>query len=427
MLDRGIDFIKDLSSKGYLSFIVGGAVRDSIIGKAPNDIDILTNCPTSDLRSNYGAIVVKDNGDFTNAVVEYNGVYMDVSVFDKSVTDELERRDFTINSLLMNKDREVIDFVNGREHIKGGWVVPVDDKPYKVIKDDPIRILRAIRLSCDTGFLTDPDLDDAMEKLGRELIYMPGERVRDELFKMSKSGSLLANCINTMNKRHVLKFTLPSIKQMQYHNHHPNHHPEGNVFEHTMMALSVYDYKEKVTNLSILFHDIGKINTEQDLSYVGHDYTGPKLIEDTIKHRLSLSKSVTDTLSYVAENHMLAKVVKKPSKIYDLLSHDSWDILKKVVIADESCRGGIQPDILKYRFTSMEETKENWENRQKGETMINGNRVMDVCEIDSGPLVGAIKERINSWIINNDVIWEEETEKVNERLLEIKREITNGN
>ena len=198
MYKTALKILKILENEKYESYIVGGYVRDNYIGKKSIDIDICTSATPKDIKKIFKEVKI-DNSKYGSVTITVNNKNFEITTFRKDVLyknkrfpeieyvkdvkTDLQRRDFTINTLLMNSSGTVIDLLNGKEDIDNKIIKIVGD-PYKKIEEDALRILRAIRFSTTLNFEIDSTLKEAIKIYAKNLKELSYERKREELDKI---------------------------------------------------------------------------------------------------------------------------------------------------------------------------------------------------------------------------------------------------
>jgi tRNA nucleotidyltransferase/poly(A) polymerase len=268
--------MKKIQDLGYEALIVGGFVRDLLMGKPSDDIDLATNAPEEVLEKNFDTIDIGKNKQFGVSVIKYKGQTYEVAQYRKDLYGDLEkgkgadkveiakdfkddssRRDFTINALGIDGDGNIVDHHGGLKDIDKKVIAAVGDADIR-FKEDEVRQLRGIRFASRMGFEISPETIEAMKKHAPEISKVAPERITKELRKIAKAGGKqLADAIVLMDKVGILQYILPEIAKMKELEHSPEHHPEGNVFQHTLEALRTSDIKDDVVNVALLFHDLG--------------------------------------------------------------------------------------------------------------------------------------------------------------------------
>ncbi|MBQ8001045.1 MAG: CCA tRNA nucleotidyltransferase [Ruminococcus sp.] len=288
-----------LENNGFECFAVGGCVRDSIMGNEPNDWDFTTNAlpddicrcfsdyPTIDIGREYGAIcVVIDSEPFEITTYRFDGVYSDsrhpdsVS-FSRNITEDLARRDFTINSIAYSESRGYVDPYNGIQDIKDG-IIRCTGVASKRFGEDALRMLRAIRFAARFGFSVDPATKEAMLTLKDNLRAVHPQRIRKEL-----TGILMADNVSHILRdyRDVIAVIIPEITPM-FDLPQVNPHHCYDVWTHTLTALEHTPASELI-RFAVFFHDIGKpcVKTTDD-----------KGIDHFKKHQLISAQMTGDIL-----------------------------------------------------------------------------------------------------------------------------------
>lgn len=439
MLKSGIDILNKIESIGKeegvtnpQSYIVGGTIRDIITGdKEPDDIDIATNVPvdilekhfkTHDIGKNkeFGIIVINQDGfNFEIANFRSDGKYSDGRRPDSveiimSFEKDAERRDFTINAMAVDKDGNVIDYFDGKGDIENKIIKTVGD-PEKRFQEDYLRMWRAVRFASRMGFTIDDDTMKAIKSHSEKTKGLAVERIMKEMKKMAEqSGTKFADAIVTLIDTGLLKHILPEIIEMDEFEHSAEHHPEGNVLQHTLQALRSNQSTDAVINLAILLHDIGKINTHTisdkgTHSYLGHASEANDMVDDLAK-RLKMDNKTRDSIKFAAVNHMkLHNFLKiSPSKAYELINDPNWDILFSVAKADVMSRGEMFDDkewsLIEDRVKKLKEKFKDKQAIDNIRKIVNGNLVMELRpEIKPSREMGEIIKKTVDWILNKNI------------------------
>jgi tRNA nucleotidyltransferase/poly(A) polymerase len=436
MLSAAVKVLQNINKKGYKAYIVGGSVRDLILGQDAHDIDIATNMPISDIESLYktydigkskdfGIVVVKE-GSYSFEVAQFrnDGKYLDgrrpesVTVVG-SFEEDAARRDFRFNAMAINAKGEIIDYFDGRKDIKNKVLRTVGN-PYERFGEDALRIMRAARFASKLGFSIDKDTGKAMKSMSYDITKLSPERIRDELLKSaSQSGDKFAKYIELLDKYGILKHILPELVNLKAYKEDLTHHPEtrgkgGTVWAHTLEALKASNTKDPLMNLCILLHDIGKGVTFSDTepgktyTYYGHDKEGVKLVQEIAK-RLKMSNNERDTLMFTVAKHMQFHKMKemKPSKIFKIVSDDNWEALVAVARADEFSRG--EKFMSKKDFEESLKVaikiKDKWGKKELDKRMklVSGDHVMQLLGIGPSKKVGEVIKKTTEFILDNNI------------------------
>jgi tRNA nucleotidyltransferase (CCA-adding enzyme) len=422
--------ILDKKFPGSSSYIVGGAVRDLIMGKDFDDVDIATNISISNIEKIFKTNDIGRNKDFSIIVINYKGFSIEVAHFrtesdytDSRHPDKVElvkdfksdakRRDISWNAMAIDKDGNVLDYFNGMNDIKNKVLKMVGD-PNERFKEDSLRLARIPRFASRFDFNISPETIEAMKKHAPEIVKVAPERINKELKKMAQgTGKQFARAIEIMDEVGLLKYILPEIVKMKELPHSPEHHPEGDVFKHTIEALKTQPLKDDIINLSVLFHDLGKIEThsiddEGFHRYLGHAMEADHIIDDIAK-RLKFDNDTKKKIQFAAINHMKMHDLLKMSnnKIAQLMDNDAFDILVKVAEADAKARGKLfDKQGWQKIIDKIDEIAERFKNHKAIESIkkiVNGNLVMQLRNLKGGPEVGRIINKTVEWILDNGI------------------------
>ena len=354
--------IQLLQKAGFEAFLVGGAVRDSLLGLKVHDWDMNTNATPEEIidvlksykvlpiGQKHGTIgVLVDDVVYEITTYRKDGVYSDGRhpdsvTFTSSLEEDLARRDFTINSIAFNPTTDkLFDPFNGQKHLRWKVIVAVGN-PHKRIEEDYLRMLRAVRYSSRFNFTIETQLKEAIKRNCQWIHLVSNERVFQELYKMaSEDGKTFAKSIRTLKELGLLIHILKEIDLMDQFPHTPSTHPEGNCYEHTLAALECNKEKDPILNLAILFHDIGKpaayTNTDK-IRYLMHHDLGLPILEK-VAERLRMSNEQKEIFQFVCKWHMIFHKALDISdfKLTQLILNKNWDILYKASKCDDASRG----------------------------------------------------------------------------------------
>lgn len=432
-LKAALELMKEINDKGYSALIVGGFVRDVILGISSNDIDIATNMPPEEIENNFETYDIGKNREFGVNVVKYGGYDFELAQYRKDLYQSLEgskgadeveivsdfkedaaRRDFTLNSLGIDYKGNIIDHHGGTNDIKKKVVAAVGDASLR-FKEDAIRMMRGVRAASKLGFDIEGETKETIKGMARDLSKVAPERIHSELVKMaSQSGSKFADAIEILDEVGILELILPEITKLKEFQEEPEHHPEayetgeGRVFDHVLAALRQNDLKDPLVNFAILLHDVGKGTTHKKRdgknTFYGHAEASKELI-DNIADRLRLSNKEKDAILFSALNHMkMPKALDmKATKIMKLVNDENWEVLKAVSYCDSSCRKGLfDKKAFNDIISNMEKISKRWGDKVTGKTakIVDGKRVMKVLDIRPSPLVGQVIQKVTDYVVN---------------------------
>jgi poly(A) polymerase len=265
----------------------------------------------------FGVVLVpirKDNDNYAVEVATFrsdgaysDGRHPDEVNFSKDARLDVQRRDFTINGMLLDPDtKEILDYVGGREDLQRG-VIRTIGEPHQRFTEDKLRMLRAVRFAARFGYTLDPATLSAIRELAAQIHQVSRERVRDEILKMLTEGHA-RRAFELLDETSLLEQVLPEIKKMQGVQQPPQYHPEGDVWIHTLMLLEGLPAgAAKTLALGALLHDVGKPPTFRQapdrIRFDGHAEIGTKMAEE-ICHRFRLSNEETEQVLSLVANHM---------------------------------------------------------------------------------------------------------------------------
>ncbi len=369
------NIIKSISRAGFDLYLVGGAVRDSIIGIDNNDYDFCTNMSLDKVKELFpGFKIMRENNHRNTGVLHENGEEYEISSFHgETIEEDLSNRDFTINAIACDKDGNIIDPFNGVDDINNKIIRLVKDNG-EAIDKDPLRILRAIRFSATYGFDIDENTKRIMEEKKELLNDVAPERIYNELKKILVSDN--ASKVIRDNKD-IFCTIIPELKStINFKQNNPYH--VFDVFEHTMKVIDNTPCDLEL-RLAALFHDIGKplVYTE-DGEGVGHFYEHYRYSDHIFRDfskKYRLDKKTTDNTSKLIFNHD-RQLSNKRFKIVKFLQEYGYDDLHKLFLLKKA-------DILaqnpKYydRLNSLQHTIDKYK-KVYSEGPVLSNRDVDI-------------------------------------------------
>lgn len=303
--------INKLIENGYEAYAVGGCVRDSILGRNPNDWDITTSAlpmevkeifnHTVDTGIQHGTVtVVMDKENYEVTTYRIDGEYEDSRhpkevIFTANLVEDLKRRDFTINAMAYNDVSGIVDVFGGMDDLENKIIRCVGN-PIERFTEDALRVLRAARFSAQLGFCVETDTKQAIMKMAPNLAKISAERVQVELVKLVTSPN--PQMLHMAYELGITKIVLPELdKIMKLEQNNPHH--KYTVGEHTLCAMQNIK-SEKALRLAMLFHDMGKADTHTtDENGVDHFYNHCKISEQIAHSVMKRLKFDNDTLNKV--------------------------------------------------------------------------------------------------------------------------------
>jgi tRNA nucleotidyltransferase (CCA-adding enzyme) len=438
--------LEKLIGKKYEAYVVGGCVRDLLLDKKPKDWDITTNAkpeeikkifPKSFYENKFGTVtVLTDTKDETLKEIEIttyrkDGKYSDKRHPDeikyaKNIEEDLSRRDFTVNAMALNEDKEIIDPFLGQDDLKKKIIKTVG-KAEERFDEDALRMLRAVRFACTLDFEIEAKTFKAIQKNAGWIQAISKERIKDEMIKIMESEKA-AEGIDLLQKTNLLKFILPELEKgvgVSQNKHHIY-----DIYEHSLRSLKVAAEKNFALEIKFaaLFHDVGKPETKHgegpDSTFYNHDYVGAKFTAQILQ-RLKFPNKFIDKVVLLVKNHMF---VSDPERLTEAgarrlvarVGKENIPDLINLRIADRLGMG--RPKEKPYRLRTIEYMIEKVSQDPISAKMlkINGSDIMKLLKIEPGPKIGAILDVLLSEIIEDPK--KNDKKKLEKRVKELDRE-----
>ena len=320
--------VERLRAKGFEALYAGGCVRDRLLGVEPHDYDVATSARpeqvealfprTVPVGAQFGVILVLEGGaELQVATFRGDGAYHDgrhpESVHYTDAEGDARRRDFTINGLFYDPiAEEVLDYVGGRLDLENRLIRAIGN-PSERFAEDKLRLLRAIRFATTLGFSIDPGTWIALLQWAPEIHAVSAERIRDEFCKILLSPNRIHG-FDLLDQSGLLRMILPEMETLKGCDQPPDFHPEGDVFVHTRLMLSLLPENVSLPLvLSVLFHDLGKpptriIDETGRIRFNGHEGVSAE-ISLRIMQRLRFPNEVIDAVIPAVRLHMSFKDV----------------------------------------------------------------------------------------------------------------------
>jgi poly(A) polymerase len=336
--DFATSILQTLRQRGFKAYLVGGCVRDLLLGHEPKDYDVATDATpqqvmevfpeTYAVGAQFGVVLVPTpdrggEGDpaadqsarshavevatFRSDIGYSDGRHPDEVRFSRQPEEDVARRDFTINGMLLDLlSGEVLDFVGGRNDLEAGIVRAIGD-PERRFAEDKLRMLRAVRFAARFEYTIAPATFSAIQKVAGQIEAVSRERVRDELTRMLTEGHG-RRAFLLLDESGLLRNILPQISAMKGVEQPAEFHPEGDVFIHTLLLLDNLPHPCPPTLAwGALLHDVGKPPTfrvaPDRIRFDGHVEVGVKMAEG-ICEQLRFSNDETAQILALVENHM---------------------------------------------------------------------------------------------------------------------------
>src|SRR5450755_2903819 len=336
--DFATSIVQTMRQGGFQAYLVGGCVRDLLLGRAPKDYDVATNATPDQVMSlfpetyavgaQFGVVLVPapetegardglnevgakshavEVATFRSDIGYSDGRHPDEVRFSRDPRADVARRDFTINGMLLDPvTSEVLDFVGGRKDLEAGIIRTIGD-PEQRFGEDKLRMLRAVRFAARFEYTIEAETFAAMQKLSQQIQVVSRERVRDELTRMLTEGHG-RRAFLLLDQSGLLQHVLPELSAMKGVEQPPEFHPEGDVFVHTLLLL---DHLPQPCPMTLawgaLLHDVGKPATfrvaPDRIRFDNHVEVGVKMAEK-ICRRQRFSNDEAEQVLTLVENHM---------------------------------------------------------------------------------------------------------------------------
>lgn len=413
-----IAIIETLEENSFEAFVVGGSVRDILLGKKPKDWDITTNArpeeilklfPEGIYENAFGTVSIfpKNTSDPTLSMVEVTPYrtesqysdkrHPDKVEFGKSLEEDLRRRDFTVNALAFNiKTDEIIDLFQGKKDFKEGLMRAVGN-PEERFDEDALRIMRAFRFAAELGFSIEKATYAAIQKKAKLLRFIAKERIQDEFSKIIMTATP-HETLNQMREAGLLNLVMPELEEG--YGVGQNKHHIYTVWEHNLYALKYAASKHWTfeVRMAALLHDVGKPRSKRgdgpDSTFYGHEIIGAKMAQ-TILSRLKYPNSFIEKVSKLVRYHLFYYNVDEVGeasvrRLIRKVGPEDMEDLIKVRICDRIGSGVPKAEPYKLRHFRFLIDKLSRDPISVKMLKINGDDIMKIAEIPPGPRVGAL-------------------------------------
>jgi poly(A) polymerase len=320
-----------LRDKGHQAYLAGGCVRDTLLGREPVDYDIATDATPERVQdffpeslsvgAKFGVVIVTDGpiqvevATFRSDVGYSDGRHPDEVVYASTPEEDVKRRDFTINGLMLDPfTNDVLDFVGGRADLRAGIIRAIGN-PDERFREDKLRMIRAVRFAARFRYAIESHTFIAITKLAADISQISAERIRDELTKLLTEGAARRG-FELLDESKLLPEILPEIARMKGVEQPPQFHPEGDVWIHTLLMLEQLRAGCSPTLAwGVLLHDVGKpptftppVGPNGRIRFDRHVEVGTKMAEEICK-RLRFSNDDTEQIAALVANHLRFKDV----------------------------------------------------------------------------------------------------------------------
>jgi len=413
---------------GFEIYLVGGAVRDFLLGKNPKNFDFTTNAtpekiqslfPNSFYNNTYGTVSVpleiEDLSSLKKTIVEITPFRKEKDYTDfrhpekiewaKTLEEDLARRDFTINAIAYD-GKKIIDSYQGQKDLKEKIIRCVGD-PDKRFSEDALRLLRAIRFASQFGFLIEEKTREAIVKNNYLINKISWERIRDEFLKILKSDHPAEGVLFLRNTG-LLKYILPeldvcfSIPQKS-----PKRHHIYDVGTHLVMSLKYCHSKDEITRFATLIHDIGKAKTfKKDektglITFYNHEVVGKKLAEKIAERFKFSNEQKTKLIRLVAYHQFTVSELQTNKAIRRFIRNVGKQYLQDMLDLRTADRlgSGAKPTSWRFELFRKRLIEAQKEPFKITDLKVNGYDVMKILNIKPGPKVGQLLKYLFNQVV----------------------------
>lgn len=410
---------------GKRLYLVGGSVRDAVLGRPTNDFDFTTDARPAEIQGilsgwsdaqwdtgiAFGTVGASKKGEIIEITTfradSYDGVTRNPEVtFGDNIDGDLVRRDFTVNAMAFDVvARQFVDPTGGLQAARDG-VLDTPATPQESFGDDPLRMLRAARFVSQLGFTAAPRVIEAMRSMAGELTRITPERVQVELSKLL-CGAHPRRGIELMVETGLADIVLPELTAMKLEI--DEHHQHKDVFDHSLVVLEqaidledVDQSPDLVLRIAALLHDIGKPPTRKfesggGVSFHHHEVVGAKMVRKRLR-ALRYSKEITEDVSKLVFLHLRfhgygsGEWTDSAVRRYVTDAGDQLTRLHKLVRADCTTRNKRKANLLRRTYDSLEERIARIaaeEDLARVRPDLDGNEIMKLLGLPPGPQIGA--------------------------------------
>lgn len=425
------DVLNKFKDNNFEIYVVGGAVRDLLMGKIVYDWDFTTNATPEEILKLYpdgfydnafGTVGLTIEGfDYPFQITTYRteGDYTDNRRPDKiswgkTLKEDLERRDFTINSMAFDGTK-IIDFYDGQKDLDKKILKAVGD-PNERFNEDALRMMRAVRIAGELKFQIEKNTFEAIQQNANLINKIAKERIKDELFKILKSNNPYAGIFH-LKESGLMQEILPEmIKCFGVEQKSPSRHHIYDVGTHLLMALKECKSTDPVTKFATLIHDIGKPQTYRKLptgviTFYNHEMVSTRIAEN-IAERLKFSAKEKDKFVKLVRFHQFTVDENQTdSAIRRFITNVGLEYVEDMLALRVADRLGGGASETSWR---LEDFKKRLVEVQKQpfaikDLKINGKDVMEKLNLKPGPKIGEILEKLFNEIIENKIPNERKT------------------
>jgi len=419
--------IQGLQKAGFEAYIVGGCVRDFLLGREPKDWDATTNAkpeeiqkvfPDSFYENNFLTVTARTGSkDEKLAEVEITTYRLEAEYSDKrhpdqvkyaeKLEDDLSRRDFTVNAMAMDEKKKVIDLFEGEKDLKKKIIKTVGN-PEERFNEDALRMLRAVRFATTLGFEIEKNTAEAIKENCIWLEAISQERIRDEFVKIIMADGA-AEGIELLRELGLLKYIIPEL--LENYGVAQNKHHKYDAYQHLIKSLE-YAAKKKnnmYVRMAALLHDIAKsrikAGEDEEATFYNHEIVGARMTFQILS-RLKFSKKEIEKITKLVRYHMFyynVDEVKEASvrRLIKNVGPENIEELLQVRLADRIGSGVPKAEPYKLRHFKYLVDKVSKDPISAKMLKINGNDLMSVLKINPGPRIGQILDILLGYVLDD--------------------------
>lgn len=419
--------LEGLNKAGFEAYIVGGCVRDFLLGTEPKDWDVTTNAkpeeiqkvfPNSFYENKFLTVTVKtDSKKLELAEIEVTTYRFEADYSDKrhpdqvkyaeKLEDDLSRRDFTVNAIVMDRKKKTIDLFEGKKDLKDKIIKTVG-KAEERFSEDALRMLRAVRFAATLGFTIEKETAKAIKNNSIWLEAVSKERIRDEFLKIIMADSPTEG-VELLRELGLLKYVLPEL--LDNYGVAQNKHHTYDCYEHAVKSLE-YSAKKKFNmyvRLAALLHDIAKPKVKagegENATFYNHEVVGAKMAFQ-ILNRLKFSKKDVEKITKLVRFHLFYYNVGEvtESSVRRLVKNvgpENMEELLQVRMADRIGSGVPKAEPYKLRHLKYLIDKVSQDPISAKMLKINGGDIMKILVIKPGPKVGQVLDILLGYVLDD--------------------------
>ncbi len=421
------EILEKFNNAGYEIYIVGGAVRDTLMGRITNDWDFTTNATPEQIleiipgglyNNQFGTVFTNNPDDperpheittFRTEEGYTDARHPDKVVWGKTLKKDLARRDFTINALAFDNNLKIIDYYEGQKDIKNKLIRAVGD-PDARFSEDALRMMRGVRIAGDLNFKIEDKTFEAIKKNAPLINKIAKERVKEELFKILSSSSPYEGIVHFKDSGLMQEILPELMKCFGVEQKSPGRHHIYDVGEHLLMSLKNCKSMDPITRFATLMHDVGKPQTYRKLengtiTFYNHEMVSTKIAEN-VADRLRFSNKEKDKfVSLVRWHQFTVDEHQTDSAIRRTLSNVGLENMEDMLALRVADRLGGGARETSWR---LEEFKKRLIEVQKqpftvADLKISGFDVMKELNLKPGPEVGKILNKLFEKVVNKEI------------------------